>query len=96
MTVEERSEYRDYMMNQVVLKDNIKTATREGHELGLEQGLEEGHKQGHKQGLEQGLEQGIKKGKLEIAKNLIGVLDINTISEKTGLSVEEVIKLEDK
>lgn len=37
--------------------------------------------------------EGIKKGKLEIAKNLLDVLDIETISKKTGLSIEEIKKL---
>ncbi|HAN09480.1 MAG TPA: hypothetical protein DCP90_02590, partial [Clostridiales bacterium] len=42
MTIAERNEYRSYMMDQVVLKDNIETAIREGHEQGLEEGIEKG------------------------------------------------------
>ena len=38
-------------------------------------------------------EEGIEQGILEIAKNLLDILDDNTISEKTGLSVEEVKQL---
>ena len=34
-----------------------------------------------------------KEEKIEIAKNLLDVLDIETISKKTGLSVEEIKKL---
>ena len=38
-------------------------------------------------------EEGIEQGILEIAKNLLDILDDNTISEKTGLSLEEVKQL---
>ena len=37
-----------------------------------------------------------KKAKLEIAKNLLDILDDETIAEKTGLDVEEVKILRDK
>ena len=41
-----------------------------------------------------GLEQGILQEKIEIAKNLLNKnIDINIISESTGLSIEEIEKL---
>jgi len=40
-----------------------------------------------------GIEQGIEKGKLEVAKNLLDVLDDGTISLKTGLDIETIKKL---
>ncbi len=46
-----------------------------------------------KQGLKQGLEQGSKQAKINIAKNLIGLLDTKTIAEKTGLRLQEVEEL---
>jgi len=58
-------------------------------ELATKQGL----KQGMQQGLEQGLEQGSKQEKINIAKQLIGLLDNKTIAEKTGLSLLEVESL---
>jgi len=36
------------------------------------------------------------KRNIEIAKNLLDVLDIETISLKTGLSVEEIEKIRDE
>ncbi len=39
---------------------------------------------------EQGIEQGAKLTKLEIAKNLLDILDDEIISKKTGLSVDEI------
>ena len=55
--------------------------------------IKKGVKQGVEQGIEQGIEQGEKKKAIEIAKNLIDVLDIKTISMKTGLMEEEVLAL---
>ena len=64
-----------------------------------------GHIDGEKRGLKIGIKKGIEKGielerlnsekrlkqeKIEIAKNLLDVLDTETISIKTGLSVEEI------
>ncbi len=57
---------------------------------------EKGIKQGIEKGVKQGLEQGAKQEKIEIAKNLLDVLDDETISLKTGLSLEEVEKLREK
>ena len=49
------------------------------------------------QGIQQGLEQGIKRGEekkaKEIAKALLGLLDDESISEKTGLTIEEIKSL---
>ena len=50
--------------------------------------------EGFKEGLEQGIEKGISQSKIEIAKNLLNKkVDINIISETTGLSIEEINKL---
>ena len=46
---------------------------------------------------EQGIQQGIKRGEQkkakEIAKALLGILDDESISEKTGLTIEEIKSL---
>ena len=57
---------------------------------------EKGIQKGIEKGVKQGLEQGAKQEKIEIAKNLLDVLDDETISLKTGLSLEEVEKLREK
>ena len=41
-------------------------------------------------GIQQGIEQGAKQRNIEIAKNLLDILDNETIAVKTGLSIEEV------
>jgi predicted transposase/invertase (TIGR01784 family) len=45
-------------------------------------------------GLEKGREEGAKEKALSIARSLLGVLDIQTISQTTGLSVAEVEQLQ--
>ena len=62
----------------------ILKATNDGLNKGLEQGIEKGIEQG----IEKGMEQGIEKRNIEIAKNLLDILDDATISSKTGLPQE--------
>ena len=46
------------------------------------------------EGIELGINKGLKEGKIEIAKNMLKLnIDINIISQSTGLSVEEINKL---
>jgi predicted transposase/invertase (TIGR01784 family) len=58
------------------------------------------YKQDEKGRIEQGIIKGIIKGRIEerikIAKNLLDVLDVEIISKKTGLSIEEIKKLKNK
>ncbi len=60
-----------------------RNAIRRAKRIGMEQGREEGR------------EEGMREAKLEIAKQLLDVLDEATISQKTGLSLEEVQKLKE-
>ena len=56
-----------------------------------------GEKRGIELGIKQSIEQGMLKGEkqkaIEIAKNLIDVLDSKTIAAKTGLTEEEIANL---
>ena len=74
-------------------------------ESGREEGREEGHKEGKEEGLKEGKEEGIKEGRAEgakqksfdIAKRMLEKgIDIETISELTGLTAEEVSMLKDR
>ena len=78
----------------------------EGHKVGKEEGLKEGREEGHKEGKEEGLKEGHKEGKEEgikegakqkscdIAERMLEKgIDIETISELTGLTAEEVSRL---
>ncbi len=85
------------------LKGVIETALTEGKEVGFAKGIEEGIKEGRKEGMKEGLETGkkigIEKGQkektIEIAKNLLDLLDDRTIASKTGLTIKEISKLRD-
>lgn len=61
--------------------------------IGIRKGVKQGMEQGIEQGIEQGLAKGEKQKSIEIAKNLIDVLDPKTIADKTGLTEEEIIEL---
>jgi predicted transposase YdaD len=42
------------------------------------------------EGWRQGLEEGDRQARITIAKQLLDILDLETIAQKTGLSVEEI------
>ena len=72
-------------------------------ETGREEGREEGHKVGKEEGLKEGKEEGIKEGREEgakqkscdIAKRMFEKgIDIETISELTGLTEKEISELD--
>ena len=62
---------------------------------GIKKGLNEGIKKGKEEGLKEGKEEGLKEGKIEIAKNMFKLnIDINIISQSTGLSIDEIKSLD--
>ena len=66
----------------------------ENIEKGKIEGLEEGEKKGLKKGIKKGKMEGLKEGKIEIAKNMLKLnVDVNIISQSTGLSIEEIKNL---
>ena len=78
--------------------NQIEYARETGREEGREEGLEEGHKKGHEEGKEKGLKEGraegVKQNSFDIAKRMLEKgIDIETISELTGLTAEEVSSL---
>ena len=63
-------------------------------EYRYEEGVEKGKQEGIEQGKQAGLEEGFIKGKLQTATNLKkSGIDLQTIVDCTGLSMEEVEKL---
>ena len=57
---------------------------------------DEGIEVGIEKGMEKGIEKGMALGKMDIAKKLLDILDVETIAEKVGLSVEEILKLQEE
>jgi predicted transposase/invertase (TIGR01784 family) len=60
---------------------------------GLQEGLEKGLQKGLQKGRQEGLEEGMRKRTLEIAGQLLDVLDDQTIIQKTGLTLEDIQQL---
>ena len=77
-----------YEMRSKILKDKV-SALNEAERKGIEKGRKEGIEKGRKEGIEKG----IKQRNIEIAKNLLDVLDDETISLKTGLTIEKIQQL---
>ncbi len=74
-----------YIMDQKAIEDG-------GFDKGYKKGLEEGIEKGIEEGLEKGIEKGLQEAKLSIAKKMkeSGDVDIETISQITNLSPEEI------
>jgi predicted transposase/invertase (TIGR01784 family) len=59
-----------------------------------ERSLEVAEERGVKKGIEQGIEAGAERRNLEVAKNMLSAgIDINVISNTTGLPVEKIQQL---
>ena len=64
-------------------------------ETGREEGREEGHKVGKEEGLKEGREEGAKQKSCDIAKRMLEKgIDVETISELTGLTEKEISELD--
>lgn len=72
----------------------MSTIAQEFIQEGIKQGLEQGFKQGIEQGIEQGLELGRLKEKESIARQLLKLHDVVTVSEITGLTIAQVVALQ--
>jgi predicted transposase/invertase (TIGR01784 family) len=75
------------------IERGIEQGIEQGIERGIEQGIEQGIERGIEQGIERGIEEGMKQKAIAIARELLDVLDIETICQKTGLTVAEVQQL---
>ena len=63
----------------------------------IEYARETGREEGHKVGKEEGRAEGAKQKSFDIAKRMLEKgIDIETISELTGLTAEEVSRLKEK
>ena len=56
----------------------------------------EGEAEGAVKGKAEGKAEGLAEGKNEIARQLLDVLDVQTIAQKTGLTVDEVLALKNE
>ncbi|MGL4452963.1 MAG: Rpn family recombination-promoting nuclease/putative transposase [Sarcina sp.] len=79
--------------NAFMVQEMKEAVEKKALEIGIKEGLIKGLEQGIEQGIEQGKELGIEQGKLEAAKNLLDILDDETIATKLGLDIEKVREL---
>ena len=84
----ERERYEKRFESLLEQNSLLANAERKGLEKGLQKGIEKGKKEG--------LKEGAKQEKILISKNLLDVLDDETISNKTGLSLKEIKELRNK
>nr|VFK14997.1 MAG: conserved hypothetical protein (putative transposase or invertase) [Candidatus Kentron sp. LFY] len=81
----EQAQYESYLQ-QSFYKEAIMGPVQQAREEGIQQGVQ--------QGIQQGREKGLREKALEIARALLSKgMDINDISEISGLPVEEIRKL---
>ena len=65
-------------------------------ETAFEKGIAKGMEKGIAKGMAEGKAEGEKKKAIEIANQLLDILDIETVAKKTGLSIDEIKSLKNK
>ena len=76
-------------------EEGLKEGREEGRKEGKEEGLKEGHKEGKEEGIKEGREEGAKRNSCDIAKRMLEKgIDVETISELTGLTEKEISELD--
>ena len=107
MSSAERDRYEQESNDYLTYWATISTAEKKGIKRGMKKGIQKGIKRGVKKGIQKGIKKGIKngikEGKVEgetqkafkIARNMkLKGLDTSLIAEMTGLSPEEIERLE--
>ena len=75
-------------------EEGLKEGREEGRKEGKEEGLKEGHKEGKEEGIKESRAEGAKQNSCDIAKRMLEKgIDIEIISELTGLTEKEISKL---
>jgi predicted transposase/invertase (TIGR01784 family) len=74
---------------------SYKVGIQDGREKGIEEGILKGIEKGRKDGRKEGFERGKLEAKIEFAKNLLDILDDETIARKSGLDIEIIKNLRD-
>ena len=96
---EVQKKYNNFVKSKLMMMEyEKKEAYLYGNQIMLDEerrlGIEEGIKKGKEEGIREGIEQGIEQEKYSLARNMKNKnMDINMISELTGLGIEEIEKL---
>ena len=96
---EDRIKYIKSMNTERDTYNQIEYARESGREEGREEGhkvgKEEGRKEGKEEGIREGREEGAKQNSCDIAKRMLEKgIDVETISELTGLTEKEISELD--
>ena len=92
---EDRTNYIKAMNTERDTYNQIEYARETGREEGHKEGKEEGLKEGKEEGIKEGREEGAKQKSFDIAKRMLEKgIDIETISELTGLTEKEISELD--
>ena len=87
----DRTNYIKSMNTERDTYNQIEYARESGREEGLEEGHKKGHKEGKEEGLKEGRAEGVKQNSFDIAQRMLEKgIDIETISELTGLTEKEI------
>jgi len=90
----DRIDYHHYFMAEWARRDEENAAKVLARAAGVAEGHEKGLAEGREKGIAEGREKGLAEGRVEqardIARQLLDVLDDDTIAATTGLSVDEV------
>ena len=78
------------------IREHFKEEGRqEGIQKGIQKGMQKGMQQGRQEGIQKGVQQGMQKRDREVVSNMLKKkLDASLISEVTGLSEEEIRKIQ--
>ena len=91
---EDRIKYIKAMNTERDTYNQIEYARETGREEGREEGHKKGHEEGKEEGLKEGRAEGVKQTSFDIAKRMLEKeIDIETISELTGLTDKEISEL---
>ena len=90
----DRTNYIKSMNTERDTYNQIEYARETGREEGREEGLKVGREEGKEEGLKEGRKEGVKQNSFDIAKRMLEKgIDIETISELTGLTEKEISEL---
>ena len=79
----------------VIIENEDEIIMNSMYDRGFEKGINQGISQGIEQGINQGINQGVSQEKIEIARKMLNMnMSIEDISKVTGLSKNEINKLE--
>ncbi|EDN70070.1 conserved hypothetical protein [Beggiatoa sp. PS] len=87
MNPQKRKDYEKYMVDMTVERDVLEAAQEEGIQKGRQEGIQEGR--------QEGIQKGMEKKTVVIVKNALQQgLELTLISSLTGLSIEEIQKIQ--